>query len=353
MGIQIRRSPGTARQIGEMLAKVNAVVGDVELVTIGRRAPIGYADTGLSLDVDQTDSHVRAEDLVSEVVSACREHSIEQGDAWYQATFLSAEREVSAGRGKNKVAAKARTTLASCAFPIGEAADGDSNPRTAAKAQIESEAAVAIRTISTWSEATLTRLGEKVVDIAGAVAALTVAQVEVVKQVAQQQKTYVTQGETLVELVRMNHAHSLAMAEAEASERHADQVIAFGKEFGMAWAKANLFGAGAKKAGFSEGFKPDPNKPDAVNILADVMHGVTEEKKAKLIELVGQDVFDLWLGASKVDTLDEFKAIMVRMRELWAGADMQKIGTGLAAILGPEVVAKLYAAFVEADIMEM
>lgn len=354
VSIQLRRSPGTARQIAEMLAKVNTIIGDVEVVVIGRRATLGYNDTGLAFDVDQSEDTIRAEDLVSEVVKACKEHAVEHGDAWYQATFLSAEREVSTG--KNKPKSKMRATLAMCAFPIGEADDGVS-PRTAAKAQIESEAAIAIRTISDFTQGTLTKLGEQVVAITGAAAQLMSSQVEVVRQVAQQQKGYVTQGETLVELVKLNHAHALAMAEAEADEKHATEMIDFAKKFGMEWAKANLFTKASTKARADgkPGYTPDPNKPDNVNILADVLHNLTDDQKAKLIDLVGQDVMDLWTAAAQASTDDEFKAIMLRMRDLWQGKnedEMRHIATNLGMILGPESAMKLYTVFSEVGVAE-
>lgn len=348
MSIRIQRSPGTARQIGEMLTKVNLIHGDVELVTIARRAAIGYADTGIVLEIDDDGTANTAHDLVSEVVKVCRDHAVELGDAWYQATFLSDEREVTSGTGKNKKTAMARASLAVCAFPIGDADVSDS-PRTAAKAAIESEAAVAIRAISDFTSSTLTKLGDQVVQIAGAVKGLVDSQIEVARQIGNQQKGYITQGETLVELVRMNHAHQLAMAEAEASNKHADKLIDVAENFGIEWAKANLFNKPSSK-----GFKPDPNKPDSANIIGDVLHGLDDEKRGKLIELIGQDTFDLWVGASKASTDDEVRAIFMRVRDLWADKgpeEMEKISRGLPAILGADAV-KLYAVFKDMGVAE-
>lgn len=350
VSIQLRRSPGTTRQIAEMLAAVNTIIGDVELVTIGRKGLAGYNDTGLIIDVDHSRETIRPEELVSAVVQACKEDAAENGDAWYQATFLSAERPITTGKGKNATTTNARATLAQKAFPIGEA-DSSASARTVAKAQIESEAAVAIRTISDFASNTLVRLGDQVVQMAGATKDLIVAQVETQRQVAAQQKGYVTQGETLVELVKLQHSHALAMAEAEANKEHTDAVLSFAKQFGMEWAKANLFtNAGSAKA--SPGFKPDPAKPDAVNILADVLHGLSDEKMAQLVELLGQDVMDYFTAASQVGTIDEFKAILVRVRDTWVDKDMREIGIGIGKIIGPEAFAKLYTALVEGGLAE-
>lgn len=334
-----------------MLTKVSTFVDDVEMVMIGRRAAVGFNDTGEVLEIDDTDGRPTAMELVRSVIETCREHAVKHGDGWYQATYVSAEREIKPSRARGEKKEKARATLGVFAFPVGDEPEAGKN---SGKAAIESEAAVAIRAISDFTTKTLERLGEQVVNISKAAGDLITSQVETNKQIAAQQKGYVTQGETLVELVRMSHAHQLAIAEAEEESKRMEALIGVAKDFGLEWAKANLF-AKPSAAATAAGWKPDPSKPDNVNILASVLMTLTEAQREGMIGVVGRPVYDVWMRSIDTTTDLAFKSVLLETRDHWADKtedDMKVIGTQLAQIVGIENFAKIYTVLREIGIAE-